>query len=152
MRITIVLCVLIGATAWATEPSKEDVVKEELKKLQGTWEGYAVEGKGETPDRGPVKVRITIKDGKMTAVDLANKKEKDLGNGTFTLDPSKKLRQMDATGIVLPGKRERTFQGIYELEGDTLKWCVDNRQKERPSEFRTGAGNYLIILKRKKEK
>ena len=58
-------------------------------------------------------------------------------------------RVINATGVVLPGKRERTFLGIYSLEGDTLKWCVDNRQKERPTEFRSAGGKYLLVLKRK---
>src|SRR5581483_6096487 len=29
-------------------------------KLVGVWNGYAVEGKGENPDRGPVKIELTI--------------------------------------------------------------------------------------------
>ena len=90
-----------------------------------------------------------IADSKISAIDLGNG-NKDMGSGTCKLDPSKPKKEIDATGIVLPGKRERTFAGIYELDGDTLKWCVDNRQKERPSEFRTGSGNFLLILKSKK--
>jgi uncharacterized protein (TIGR03067 family) len=73
-----------------------------------------------------------------------------MGSGVYSIDPTKPLKEIDATGIVLPGKRERTYLGIYELSGDTLKWCVDNRQTERPTEFRTSRGNYLLILKRKK--
>ena len=70
---------------------------------------------------------------------------------TFKLDPTQKLKEMDATGGVLPAKKDRTFLGIYELDGDTLKWCVDNRRKERPTEFRTANGAYLLILKRRKK-
>lgn len=121
----------------------------DAQKLSGTWEGYAVEGTGERPDRGPVHVRLKISGDKIEAFDLgANAKE--MGTGSFTLDPGKTLKEIDAKGIILPGKRERTFAGIYELDGDTLRWCVDNRQKERPTEFRTHAGKYLLILKRQK--
>jgi uncharacterized protein (TIGR03067 family) len=149
MRPVVACVILLGSGAWATERDNEPAVKAELKKLEGTWEGYAVEGKGEKPDRGPVHIRITIAGDKISAVDLGNK-EKDMGSGTFKIDPTKQLKEIDATGIVLPGKREKTYQGIYELDGDTLKWCVDNRQKERPTEFRTVSGNFLLILKRKK--
>lgn len=151
MRLALLASLLLCAVAWADEPAKPDAVKEELKKLEGTWEGYVVEGKGEKPDRGPIHLRLTITGEKITAVDLgATGGEKDMGTGKFAIDPAKKLKEMDATGVVLPGKRERTYTGIYELDGDTLKWCVDNRQKERPAEFKSAAGAYLLILKRKK--
>ena len=148
MRAALALCLFLGSVALAQEPKEPDA-KAEMKKLEGVWEGYAVDGKGEKPNQGPVHLRVTIKDNKMTAVDLANN-NKDMGSGTFKLDPSKPVKEIDATGVVLPGKKDREFLGIYELDGDTLKWCVDNRRKERPTEFRTASGNYLLILKRKK--
>ena len=147
MRSAIAMCVLLGSAIWADD--RQDAIKTDLSKLKGTWEGYAVEGKGETPDRGPVHLRLTITEDKISATDLRNG-NKDMGSGTYTIDPSKPVKEIDATGVVLPGKRARTFVGIYELAGDTLKWCVDNRQDERPTEFRTGNGKYLLILKRKK--
>jgi uncharacterized protein (TIGR03067 family) len=143
MKILLILGSLCGAMAQADERA------EEFKKLQGDWEGYVVEGRGERPDRGPIHLRLTIKDSSISAIDLGEG-NKDMGSGTCTIDSGQGVKQLDATGIVLPGKRERTFLGIYEVEGDTLRWCVDNRQKQRPSEFRTNSGNYLLVLKRKK--
>jgi uncharacterized protein (TIGR03067 family) len=70
-----------------------------------------------------------------------------MGTGTFALDPAKK--ELDATGVVLPGKQEKTYQGIYDLSGDKLKWCVSPRKGERPAEFQTAKGSYLLVLKRK---
>lgn len=134
--------------ALAAEP---DAVALEQKRLQGTWEGFAVENEGERPDRGPVHLRLVIADGKISAVDLGSpEKDKAMGNGTYKLDLAHEVKQIDATGIVLPGKREKTYLGIYAVEGDTLKWCVDNRAKERPTVFRTTGGKYLLILKRQK--
>lgn len=129
----------------------QDAAAEARKQLAGTWEGYAVENEGERPDRGPVHLRLIIDADKISAVDLGSpEKDKSMGSGTFQLDLSKELKVMDATGVVLPGKREKTFLGIYEIDGDTLKWCVDNRAKERPTAFRTFSGKYLLILKRQK--
>lgn len=141
--------ILFAAPALAVAQPPPDAVKAELAKLVGTWEGYAVEGAGERPDRGPFHLRITITETKMSAIDLGNG-NKDMGSGTFRLDPSQPLKELDATGVVFPMKKERTYRGIYRLDGDTLKWCVDNRQKDRPAEFRTTGGNYLLVLKRKK--
>lgn len=126
----------------------EDAAKLDQKKIQGVWEGYAVEGRGEKPDRGPVHLRLTITGDRIEAYDLG--KGKDMGSGTFKLEPSRPIKEIDAKGLLLPGKRERTYLGIYELDGDTLRWCVDNRQTERPTEFRTSRGHYLLVLKRKK--
>ena len=148
MRTLFALVVVLASPVLAEEPKQPEAVKAELKKLDGVWEGYAVEGKGEKPDRGPVHLRLTIKGDTITAFDL--KDNKDMGRGTFKLDPTQKLKTLDATGVLLPAKRDRTFLGIYELDGDTLKWCVDNRRKDRPTEFRTNNGAYLLILKRKK--
>ena len=149
MRTAVVLGLLLGSAAWGAEPAGADAVQAELKKLAGTWEGYVVEGEGEHPDRGPVHLRLTITERKIAAVDLGQG-GKEMGSGTIKIDPNKETREIDATGVILPGKRARTFLGVYALDGDTLKWCVDNRSKDRPGEFRTEKGNYLLILKRQK--
>ena len=129
----------------------QDAAEEARKKLAGTWDGYAVENEGENPNRGPVHLRLIIDGETISAIDLSSPdKDKSMGTGTFQLDLSKELKVLDATGVVLPGKREKTYLGIYEVDGDTLKWCVDNRAKERPTAFRTFSGKYLLILKRQK--
>lgn len=149
MRTALGLLVLVCPPVPADETKPVDVIAADLKKLVGVWEGYVVDGRGEKTDRGPVHLRVTITDTTISAVDLGNG-NKEMGTGTFKIDPTKPIKQIDATGVVLPGKRERTFAGIYHMEGDTLKWCVDNRQKDRPTEFRSANGNYLLVLKRKK--
>ena len=146
MHAAVVGFLLLALTACGDEPGGGAA---ELKKLAGTWEGYVVEGEGVNPDRGPVHLRVTIAEAKIDAVDLGQG-GKEMGSGTFQIDPAQDIKQIDATGVILPGKRERTFAGIYSLDGDTLKWCVDNRGQVRPTEFRTEKGKYLLILKRKK--
>jgi uncharacterized protein (TIGR03067 family) len=150
--LAILVSAVVASLALADEQSASESVEAEMKKLAGTWEGYAVENRGERPDRGPVHLRLIFQGAKISAVDLGSPDNKDMGSGAFKLDPDKGIKEIDAIGIVLPGKRERTFLGIYELDGDTLKWCVDNRSKERPTEFRTISGKYLLILKRQKER
>jgi uncharacterized protein (TIGR03067 family) len=127
---------------FAAEPPR---AKDDQAALEGTWRGFVVEGRGEKPDRGPVNIELVVKGNKMTARDL--KENKPLGEGTYTLDAAKKPREIDATGSVSMG-RNRTFQGIYELDGDTLRWCVDNINKGRPTEFLSTRGQYLLVLKR----
>src|SRR4051794_31137611 len=88
--------------------------KDELKKLEGTWEFVAGEAGGkEVPKGKGGPVKLTIKDGKMTGfgpeIKLgtdATKKPKWL-NLTFTRDGT-----------------ETTINAIYELNGDELKICM----------------------------
>jgi uncharacterized protein (TIGR03067 family) len=62
-------------------------------------------------------------------------------NGTFKLDAAKKPRAIDMT--VTKGSDEKTkayegktARGIYQIEGDKLKWCSNEPGKdERPSAF-----------------
>jgi uncharacterized protein (TIGR03067 family) len=154
MRIALVFTILasaiVASISLADEPQSSAAAQAEMKQLAGTWEGYAVEDRGERPDRGPVHLRLVIEGDKISAVDLGSPDKKDMGSGAFKLDPGKEVKEIDATGVILPGKRERTFLGIYEVDGDTFRWCVDNRSKERPTEFRTIGGKYLLILKRQK--
>jgi uncharacterized protein (TIGR03067 family) len=122
---------------------------QDAKVLEGTWRGWVVEGKGETPDRGPVHLELVVRGDRITARRLDGKDGPGLGEGTFKLAVAGKLRTIDATRSSAPGKG-RTHQGIYTLEGDTLRWCVSNPNGERPGDFVTKRGQFLLILKRQK--
>lgn len=136
---------LIAGLTWSQEPEKkEDAAVRE--KLLGTWTGFVVEGRGEKPDAGPIKIEVVITADKITARDL--RADRSLGHGTYKLDVSKKVAEIDATGAVGGGRREKPYPGIFELNGDTLRWCVDNQGKTRPTEFASERGRYLLILKR----
>lgn len=147
MRLATALLIVLGLPPLAGAPQRP--ADAGPAKLAGTWEGYVVDGRGENPNRGPVHLRLVISGNQMSAYDLSGPdKGTPLGTGTYRVGSSSPLAELDATGVVLPGKRARTFIGVYEVDGDTLKWCVDNRGKQRPTEFRTAGGKYLLILKR----
>jgi len=120
----------------------------ERKKLVGTWKGFVVEGQGEHPDRGPVKLELRITEQTMAGLEFKGTNIVDHGQGEFAFDLSKTPPVLDAWKTNERG-RKQNFVGIYHLEGDTLKWCVSPR-KTRPKEFRSGDGGYLLILKRQK--
>jgi uncharacterized protein (TIGR03067 family) len=47
----------------------------------------------------------------------------------------------------------KTALGIYVLEGDTLKWCVNEPgETERPKEFSAPPGTRLMFVTFKREK
>jgi uncharacterized protein (TIGR03067 family) len=141
-------CVLALVTFAAWPEPAGAVQNKEQARFEGTWEGYVVMGRGEKPDDGPVKLRLVVKGDKMTATDL--RANKSLGEGTFKIDPSKKIKEIDSSGTVMGAGKSRSYPGIYEIQGDTLKWCVDNQGKARPTDFVSAKAQYLLILKRQK--
>ena len=72
---------------------------------------------------------------------------------TFLLDPTKKPKEIDLTPKVGPQKG-RTDRGIYLLDGDSLKICIQsNKNEARPRDFssRVGSQISLTVLQRTKE-
>ena len=120
----------------------------DVPKLDGVWRGFTVEGKGENPDRGPVHLELTIKGNHIDAKRLDGQRL-PMTEGTYKLSPGKPM-QMDGTETTARG-RTRTFLGICELMGDTLRWCVATPRNARPTEFETKRPQFLVILKRQKQ-
>lgn len=71
---------------------------------------------------------------------------RDLGTGTFTMTGDGKSGNMDPVYTEGPQVGQRCM-GIYVLEGDTLRWCVNNRG-QRPVDFSGGNGNWPMTLTR----
>jgi uncharacterized protein (TIGR03067 family) len=125
-----------------------DKAAADLKALEGTWRGWVVEGKGAAADKGPVHLEIVIRGDRITAKRLDDKDSPDLGEGTVRLGAGKPPT-IDATRTAKPGKG-KTYPGIYQLDGDTLRWCTAQPNGERPTELLTKRGQFLMVLKRQK--
>jgi uncharacterized protein (TIGR03067 family) len=117
------------------------------EKLVGVWTGYAVDGKGERPDQGPVKLELAISKEFIKAKQFKGKQVLDLGEGSYEIRLDMTPKHLDGDKKLDNPNRKETWIGIYEIEGDTLKWCVG--RKTRPTEFETTKGAFLLILKRK---
>jgi uncharacterized protein (TIGR03067 family) len=59
-------------------------------------------------------------------------------------------RQIDLTTTFADGPTRLGTDGIYDLAGDQLTYCVAAPGRIRPAEFATvaGDGNTLVVLKR----
>jgi uncharacterized protein (TIGR03067 family) len=142
---------LLAATLFAVPSSQgQEPADKARAKLIGVWAGYAVEGKGEKPNQGPVKLELTITMELIQAKQFKSKDALDLGEGTFVLNHAKTPFTLDGDKKLANPNRKEVWLGIYELDGDTLKWCV--RKKSRPTEFETKEGAFLMIFKRAKAK
>lgn len=151
MKTPKLICAFVSALFFLAAPallSADANEQPERQKFVGLWKGFTVEGRGENPDRGPVKLELRITEKTIKGLEFKGTNVVDHGEGTFVLDLSKDPKYLDGVKTNERG-RQQNYIGIYTLEGDTLKWCV-SPQKVRPETFETKKGQFLLILKRQK--
>jgi uncharacterized protein (TIGR03067 family) len=139
---------LFGVTALLLVAADDkDDAKKELERFQGTWKIESVEMDEAKLDPKMFKDAqlVIMKDGEFSF------KEGDrVSKGTFKVDKSKKPNTID---ITYTEGLKATFVGIYELDGDTFKVCLDPTGKNRPTKFESkkGTGHVMEVLKREKK-
>jgi len=109
---------------------------DDVKKLQGKWTGK--------DDIGNKMTLVFEKDG--FTLDVGGKAEGRL-KGTFKADATKKPHDMDLAitedpYAVLKGKKMRC---IWEITGDTLKWCASEPGKATPPKEFSDKGDQLFV-------
>ena len=135
-------CTLILLAACATTHHRGG----KMNPLAGTWTGVSAIYDGRAfPDATVHQLRLTL-----TADRYKTEKGNEvLFDSTYTADPSKSPKEINMIGTEgdLAGK---TAEGIYSLEGDTLRICHTMPGKPRPTSFDspTGSGIYLVVWKR----
>lgn len=115
-------------------------------RLSGTWRGWVVEGRGENPNSGQMQMELRVEGNRIVGREVGtNRAPQGLGDGTFVIAGDGNSGTLDA--VSTSGQHSgRSYAGIFQLDGDTLRWCVNNRNGERPAEFETGRGNYFMVL------
>lgn len=150
----IAVALLVASVAVADDKkSAETAAKEELTKLEGTWQATAAEMAGrpyKPKETGMEKVRI--KGTKMTF--LAG--DKEVATFEISVVPSKGPKHMDW----VKDRKLAPLPCIYELKGDELKICFPllsgkgekfKIEFKRPEKFETkGLPVGMIVLKREK--
>jgi uncharacterized protein (TIGR03067 family) len=148
--------ILILATGllWTAEgPKKTNPSKDDLARLKGTWLTVSLVNDGKTlvdektpPKKGPATKLVY--DGKKWKIQVG---DRPVATGVFKIDSTKKPKEidiMDESGL----KNDKTKLGLYELDGDTYKYCLAPAGKGRPTEFtsKKGSGHSLGVSKREK--
>jgi RNA polymerase sigma factor (sigma-70 family) len=155
-RLKIVLIVFLGIVVTGTVlgvltrqaktlAAVEEKPKADKDALQGTWIPVSVEEAGKKVPAKEVKAKgfEMVFAGDKVTLPIKD----DSPEVQYKLQPAKKPKQID----LILGK-DKIAKGIYLLEGDSLKLCVEKDPgSERPSKFATeGTNHFLIVLKKKK--
>jgi uncharacterized protein (TIGR03067 family) len=135
------------------DPSKPDKTLDkqaaiDMGKLQGKWERVVAERDGEEFGRDPVaffRHTFEFNDDKFSLVIGKGPAVK----GRVKLDPAASPKTID---LVYEGNLDLTLHGqvrlgIYEIDGDTLRWCCTDLDSKvaRPKQFKTSKRDDLMI-------
>ena len=140
-------CMVVGLLLGAVAP--KDDAKKDKEKLQGTWKAVSVEAGGKVQNEGE-EHRLIFSGDEFTL----KKGEETMIKGKFKIDSTKKPKEVDMDFIETKrdNLRGKTALGIYELDGDTLKWCWNKPGGERPKEFSSQATDVHLLVSLKREK
>ena len=132
----------------AQDAALSEKEQKELAKLQGTWAVVSVERDGKPLKPDEIKNAKLVINGANYTLTLGE----ETIQGTYKLQPAKNPKAIDANRTKGPDQG-KTVQGIYQLDGDTLKMCYHAPGKDsRPTAFATKAdsGHALYVFKKAK--
>ena len=137
---------LLTAAALFVPPALlADTKEQALAKLQGNWRVERIEENGVAEPEEEVKRFILVFKGTRINVELRGQTE----HTDFQINPDKSPKEIDMTPQYGDDKG-KTFRGIYEIDGDTLRICA-TPLAERPKTFVSEKGTMLMVLKRAKD-
>jgi uncharacterized protein (TIGR03067 family) len=143
-----ILGVLTAGLAAATSAVGGEATKADTARLQGSWTVVLMEEKGnKAPDELLQGMAVEIKGDKITVTE----KGKRVVEFGYKLDATKKPATIDLT--YLSGEEKGQVElGIYQFEGDTVKFCTTEKGKARPTAFGTSKEDdrTLVVIRRKK--
>ena len=148
MRLTWLALGVTGLLIAADSPKGD--AKKDLDRMQGSWVAASGESKGNAiPDEQVKGTKFVLKGDKYsyTVGDVYQEE------GTVKIDATKTPKTIDVTIMEGEDKGE-TQRGIYALDKDTLKLCFapPGKDKTRPKDFSTNAGNEQLLLVLSREK
>jgi uncharacterized protein (TIGR03067 family) len=139
------------AVALVAADDKPDPAKADTAKMQGTWTMTESlrDGEEAIPEEDRKELRLLIKDDKRTI----KVRDEVVSEATYTLDATSKPKGITVKVSNGPLK-DKELPGIYELDGDKLKICLNLTGKDRPKDFKSekGSGTLLQVFQKAKDK
>ena len=137
------LILLAASICPAQEPSKDELIKKDLAKIQGDWRLTAMEQNGAKSEENPTGPGTLFRvSGTKYSTRSGTESWQELGE--LKLDPTQKPKAMDAT--FGEGERKELAKASYEIEGDKLRVAYLREERmggadavfsdERPKDFK----------------
>jgi uncharacterized protein (TIGR03067 family) len=128
----------IAAVVFCLAPNTfDDDAKKDQEKMQGEWTLVSLERDGQPAPAEFAKSMKRSVNGNAFTVTLGGQVR---GKGTFTLDASKKPKEID-----VKTERNQTLRGIYEMGDDTFKQCYGPPGAPRPKDFAAPGGSGITV-------
>ena len=140
---------IICALACALGGDLDEATRKDRAAMEGTWRVTASEQNGERVPEADLKDLFLIFEGPAIYIREGGKTELKFAS---LLYPTKKPKEIDLMVRFGPNKG-RVDRAIYEIDGDTLRLCIQADTKEpRPRDFtsRAGAKTWLVVMQRVK--
>ena len=131
--------VLIGFAAlgfFSTIADDDSAAKTDIAKLQGSWSMVSGSADGQEVPKEMLANSKRVCKGNETTVTVGGQL---IMKAKFSLDASKEPKTIDYDAIDGPTKGKKHL-GIYELNGDTAKFCFGAPGAERPTDFTSKPG------------
>jgi uncharacterized protein (TIGR03067 family) len=137
------LIALVGAAG------AQNDAKMEMTRLEGEWSMVSGEANGQSMPKETVKGGKRVAKDAETVITMGGQ---IYFKAKFSIDPTKMPKAIDYVMTEGPTKG-KTHLGIYEMEGDTVKFCFAAPGRVRPTEFtaKEGTQNTLSVWKREKK-
>jgi uncharacterized protein (TIGR03067 family) len=139
----LVVGVLLTTIASADDAAKDEAVKNDRKRIEGTWTVTALTVNGNKAKDEDAK-KITVVNGSDGTWSVRSE-GKEISKGTSTFNPTEKPRSIDFTPTEGDAKGD-LFLGIYKLGKNTRKLCFAPSGKDRPTEFSSTPENQYILV------
>jgi uncharacterized protein (TIGR03067 family) len=147
---TFLLCGLVGGVLLGGDDSHTKEVKDEMEKLKGTWTlvSCTVAGEEEKVQDSVLLLEIRL-DGLITIIHhwpFSKRIKHD--EGTLEIEPTENPKGYRET---LQGQNAKPWFGVYELRGDTLRFCFLKDRRRKPSRIpeRPTSEVSIVTYKRK---
>jgi uncharacterized protein (TIGR03067 family) len=144
-NLAVMVLAFAVATGWAAD---EKAAEKDQAQLQGEWTMISGARDGQAFPDDFMKGTKRIAKGNETTVIIGGQL---LMKAKFTLEPSTKPRHIDYEVTDSANKGKNMF-GIYEVNGEQVKFCFSTPGGERPTEFATKPGDGRTFSVWKKEK
>ena len=141
------IAVMIAAGCfYCAEPT--EAAKKDMAALEGEWTMVSAERNGEAVPEEQAKTAKRVSKAGETTVSFG---EMVFMKAKFSVDPSKKPKAIDYEFTEGQNAGKKAL-GIYEIDGDTVKFCFAGPDQERPTDFTAKADSNRVLSVWKKAK